>query len=114
MDRHPRRHREREAWHPPPYDKADIRAIQSIAGYMTGVNEDPPSPGECQRALDWIIHTACGTYDEPFRPGADDVRSYLLGRRSVGLALVKMTKLKPELFDEQEHGGGREEVSRRG
>lgn len=90
--------RARERWHPPTYEKADIRAIQAIALYaQTGQN--PPAPNECQRALDWIINQAAATYDEPFQPGSPDIVAYMLGRRSVGLAIVKLMKLKPEIFD---------------
>jgi hypothetical protein len=81
----------REAWHPPPYEKADIRAIQALAN-GTATAQDQ------QRALDWIVNTAAATYDEPFRPGSRDVVDYMLGRRSVGLAIVKLLKLKPEIF----------------
>lgn len=93
----------REPWHPPVYDKPDIRAIQALAEYAAGVGA-PPSPTECKRALDWIVNNACGTYDEPFRPGDGSVRDYLLGRRSVGLAIVKLINLKVGIF-ENEQGG---------
>ena len=89
----------REHWHPPLYDKKDVRAVQAVASYAAGA-EEPPTAQDCKRFLDWLIHTACATYDEPFRPSADDVRCYMLGRRSVGLAMVKMMNLKPEIFDE--------------
>ena len=56
---------------------------------------------EQKRALDWIINTAAATYDEPFRPGSRDVVDYMLGRRSVGLAIVKLIKLKPEIFENE-------------
>lgn len=91
----------REVWHPPLYEKADIRAIQAIVEYAAGTG-NPPSPSECKRALDWIINTAAATYDEPFLPGQPDVRDYMLGRRSVGLAIVKLMKLKPGIFDNEQ------------
>ena len=84
----------REAWHPPQYEKADIRAIQALAQGNAGEHEQ-------KRALDWIVNSACGTYDEPFRPGSSDVVHYMLGRRSVGLAIVKLLKLKPEIFENE-------------
>lgn len=70
-----------------------MRAIQALA-------QGDASKAEQQRALDWIINKACGTYDEPFRPDSADTVNYLLGRRSVGLAIVKLMKLKPEIFDD--------------
>jgi len=81
----------REIWHPPPYAMDDIRAVQAVAAGTASATEQ-------KRALDWIVNAAAQTYDEPFVPGQDDVRAYLLGRRSVGLAIVKIIKLKPELF----------------
>lgn len=51
-----------------------------------------------KRALSWIINIACGTYDEPWRPSSPDLVNYMLGRRSVGLAIVKLLKLKAEIL----------------
>ena len=85
--------RKREHWHPPTYEKTDIRAIQALArGEATALDQ--------QRALDWIINVAASTYDEPFRPGQADAVNYMLGRRSVGLAIVKLMKLKPEFLNQ--------------
>ena len=94
----------RDAWHPPLYDKTDIRALQTLVIYAQGAvqpwepGQEPPAPSplDVKRALDWIIEKAAGTYDEPFEAGQPDVVNYLLGRRSVGLAIVKVMKLKPE------------------
>jgi hypothetical protein len=83
-----------KAWHPPSYDDKIIRAIQGLA-------QGTASEDMQKRALDWIITEAAKTYDEPFHPGQPDVVNYVLGRRSVGLAIVKMMKLKPELFREK-------------
>jgi hypothetical protein len=98
-----------EVWHPPLYTATDIRAIQALAVYAKAAETppepgeplQPPSPAEVKRALDWIINTAAATYDEPFRPGQPDVRDYMLGRRSVGLAIVKMMTVKPAIFDKE-------------
>jgi hypothetical protein len=96
----------RLAWHPAKYEKEDIRAIQALAIYARAADvpplpgEEPPtlSPADARRALDWIVKTAAATYDEPFEAGQPDVVNYLLGRRSVGLAIVKLISLKPEVF----------------
>jgi hypothetical protein len=97
----------RQRWHPPLYEKADIRAIQALATWAAlamrpaepGQEPEPPSPAETKRALDWIVNTACATFDEPFQAGQSDVKDYMLGRRSVGLAIIKLINLKPEVFD---------------
>ena len=92
--------KKRELWHPPIYHpKQDVRAIQAVTAYANG-GKEPPTVQDCKRMLDWIINTACGTYDEPFRPGSSDTVAYMLGRRSVGLAIVKLMRLKPEIFKE--------------
>jgi hypothetical protein len=89
----------RQRWHPPEYEKEDIRAMQALAIYATGQGE-PPSSQDVRRALDWIVYRAAGTYDEPFIAGQPDVKDYLLGRRSVGLAIIKLINLKPEVITE--------------
>jgi hypothetical protein len=87
--------RSREFWHPPAYDKEDVRAVQALA-------QGTASETDQRRALNWIINVAASTYDEPFRPGVPDAVNYMLGRRSVGLAIVKLTKLRAERMFEDE------------
>lgn len=87
--------RQREHWHPPDYSKEDVRAIHALAEGTAGESDQ-------RRALNWIINVAAATYDEPFRPGMPDAVNYMLGRRSVGLAIVKLMKLKPERIFEDE------------
>lgn len=82
----------REYWHPPEYSKEDVRAIQALASGTAGEMDQ-------RRAFDWIVNKAAATYDEPFRPGQPDAVNYMLGRRSVGLAMVKLLKLKPEVIE---------------
>lgn len=84
--------KDRKNWHPPQYAQADCRAIQALASGEAG-------PEDQKRALDWIIYQACGTYDEPFRPGEPDAVMYMLGRRSVALAIIKLIKLSHEVFE---------------
>lgn len=54
---------------------------------------------DVKRALDWIIHKASQTYDDPFRPGQSDVRDYVLGRASVGKQIIKLMKIKPAAIE---------------
>jgi len=92
--------RRRKPHYPPLYTKEQIRAVQAVMLYGIGSRDDPPSAHDCKVALDWIIEEAAGTYNETFVAGEPDASDYLAGRRSVGLALVKMFRLKPELFKE--------------
>ena len=48
--------------------------------------------------MDWLILEAAGTYQETFHSGQSDLSAYNSGRRSVGLAVLKLIQLKPELF----------------
>lgn len=86
-------------WAPPPYRKQDVRALQAVALYAQG-GDQPPTAHDCKQALDWIVNVAAATYDEPFRPGQQDAVNYMLGRRSVGLAIVKLLTIKPEVVSE--------------
>ena len=96
----------REIWHPPVYEKADIRAIQHLATYAAGVETHPPSQETVRRALDWIINSAASAYDDPFRPAQQDVVNYMLGRRSVALAIIKLINLKPGIFENEQSRDG--------
>lgn len=100
--------RKRERWRPiDDYTVQDIRAVQALALYAQsaeippepGQEPPPPSPHDVKRALDWIIIHAAQTYDEPFEANRPDVVAYMLGRRSVGLAIVKLMRLKPSMFE---------------
>lgn len=82
----------KELWHQASYEADDIRAIQALA-------EGTASPAQQIRALDWIIHQASQTYDDPFRPNQPDVVNYVLGRASVGRQIVKLMKLKADKFN---------------
>jgi len=64
------------------------------------MTETPPSPQDCERALRWIVEVAAGAYEETFYAGQPDVGDYLAGRRSVGLAVVKLMKMKPEVIND--------------
>lgn len=66
-----------QPWDIPPADEHDIRALKALAAGKA-------SEGQQKVALDWIIHKAAGTYDQPFRPGGED------GRRATDFAAGKM------------------------
>lgn len=76
-------------WSPVPYESADAFAIQAL---LRGEAE----PHQQQRALKWIVETACSTYDQSFYPGGEEGRrnsDFAEGRRFVGNQIVKMTRL---------------------
>lgn len=93
----------KELWHPvDSYDVDDIRSIQLLALYAQGAErpwppgEAPPTPTEhdVKRMFDCIIYKLAQTYEEPFVQGQPDAVAYVLGRASVGRALVKLMKIK--------------------
>ena len=74
-------------WMPADYKLADVSAVQALA-------RGDASPDMQRRALDWIIHHACKTYDFPFRPGPDDRDTNIaLGRAFAGQQIVKLLKV---------------------
>lgn len=75
-------------WLPAPYELADAGAIQAL-------QRGDATPQQQQRALHYIIHSLCGTYDATYFPGADGERDTLFaeGKRWPGLQLVKLLNL---------------------
>ncbi len=76
-------------WMPPAYNVADAVAIQAL---MTGKAD----ANQQQRALKWIIEVCSGTYDQSYRPGAQEGErdtTFALGRQFVGQQIVKLTRL---------------------
>jgi hypothetical protein len=89
--------RKKEVWHPPSYEVEDIRAVQAISDYAAN-GENPPSPQDCARMINWLMFNAGALREDPFRPGQGDVRDYVLGRQSVARAFAKLQTLKAEII----------------
>lgn len=83
------------AWTPPPYELADFSALKGLANGTA-------SPEQQQRALKWIIESACGTYDMTFRPEGDRDTAFAEGRRFVGLQIVKALHMDLSLLRKNE------------
>lgn len=77
----------REIWHPVPFLPAEAYAAKAF---------DQGKATEHQQLLlrDWLIR-ASRMKDEIFVPEMDDVRSYLLGRRSIGLQYGALLTWRP-------------------
>jgi hypothetical protein len=73
-------------WHPADYDDRVTGAIKALAA--GNANE-----GQQRTALDWIIYTLCGTYDQPYRPGSERDTVFACAKQFVGQQIVKQTKL---------------------
>lgn len=82
-----------EPFLPAKYDIVDMAAIQAV---MSGV----ATPEQQQRAITWIVHDVCGTYEFEYRTEPRD-HAFASGRRFVGLQIVKMLKLNKAAFKEQ-------------
>ena len=70
---------------PTPWELADASAMQALV-------KGEATADQQKRALNWIIYSACGTYDLDYRP---DPREHALvsGKRVVGLEIVKLIKV---------------------
>ena len=94
----------RKIWHTPEYDAADARAVQTLMTYAheaempsePGQAPPAPSPQDCKRVLDWIIHQASATYENGFVPDDANGRigAFMEGRRFVGQQIIKLGKIK--------------------
>lgn len=80
-------------WIPPQWDEADAVALQALCSGTA--NE-----GQQQRAISWIINTACATYDLPYRPESARDTDFALGKQFVGQQIVKLTKIKIGIIQE--------------
>jgi hypothetical protein len=72
-----------ERWQPAKWELADASALQALMRGDAG-------PEQQKRALRWVIEGAAGTYEEVMVPREPDTSAYLMGRRSVGLQIVKL------------------------
>lgn len=70
---------------PPPYELADISAVQALA-------RGDATPEQQQRVLKWVIERAAGAYEFNYYPTDRDT-AFALGRSFVGQQLVKLTNL---------------------
>ena len=70
---------------PAPYEIKEAAAIQALA-------QGTATADQQRWALEWIVNSACGTYDSEYRSN-DREHAYVSGKRNVGLQIVKLTKL---------------------
>jgi hypothetical protein len=76
----------KEPWKPPRWEVADAAAIQAVA--LGRASQD-----QQRRAMTFIIHNLCGTYDVSYRPGSSEDTIFAEGKRFVGLECVKFINL---------------------
>lgn len=79
-----------QVWEPAKWDTADASALQALVRGDADAHQQ-------QRALNWIIYNAAGTYDLEYRAEPRD-HAFASGRRFVGLQIVKMLKLNTAAF----------------
>lgn len=85
-----------ELWHPAPYDKADVVAIQAVQAGTASADQQ-------KRALDWIIMRAAITYENGFRPDDPNGRlgANVDGRQYVGQQIIKLLKMDPNKIGDE-------------
>ena len=83
-------------WRPSDWEPADASALQAL------VRGDCPVHLQ-QRAMNFIVHKLCGTYDLSYRSGPDGERdtAFAEGKRWVGLQIVKLLKAPSKADGEQ-------------
>jgi len=81
---------------PPTYTDADVAAIQAL-------QKGEATPDQQQRALEWIVNQAAGTYDLEYRPDSRD-HAFCSGRRFVGLQIVKLSKISLAALNRRRDG----------
>jgi hypothetical protein len=84
-------------WAPADWNDDDARALKALQAGNAGEAQQ-------QRALAWIINRACMTYDEPFHPDNPRVTDFILGRRNVGLQIVKLLNVRLGALQKIENG----------
>ena len=73
-------------WAPAKYVDADVYALKAL-------ERGDPTPEQCVRALNWIIHDLCKTFDQPYRPMSQRDTDFACGKMWVGQQIVKLLKL---------------------
>lgn len=81
----------KQPWHPADYDEADIYAMQALGAGVASVDQQ-------KRALNWLLHKVCGTYDETYFADSERNTAYAQGKRHVGLQIVKAINLPSKAF----------------
>lgn len=74
------------AWMPVRYELAEAHALRALASGTANAEQQ-------KRAMEWLIHKACGTYEMSFRPEGDRETIFAEGRRFVGLQVVKLVNM---------------------
>ena len=80
-----------QPWHPAPYDENIVYALQALAAGKASEDQQ-------KTALEWIVFQLCGTYDATFYPDSERNTTFAEAKRHVGLQLVKMIRLQPNIL----------------
>lgn len=75
----------------PKWEKDDAYALQAL-------ERGDATPAQQQRALAWIINSACDTYGFCDQPHIERLSAIFDGRRFAGLQIVKLIKINATLL----------------
>lgn len=84
-----------EPWAKPDFDRADAVAIKALA---TGTANE----AQQKIAIEYIVHTLAGTYQETYCPGSERDSAFAQGRRWVGLQIVYLCNVSVAELDKIE------------
>jgi hypothetical protein len=60
------------------------RGKASVSAAIKALAAGNANEGQQQRALHWIVHTLCGTYDQPYRPASERDTIFACAKMFVG------------------------------
>ena len=75
---------------PANWEVADASAMQALANGTASKEQQ-------QRALNWVIYSATGTYDSDYRPDPRE-HAFVSGKRNVGLQIIKLISIKTSML----------------
>lgn len=81
---------EQAPWLPPPYELADITAMQALSRGDANADQQ-------KRALKWLIENVADTYGFQYRKDPHD-HAFGAGRRWVGQQIVKAIKINVSML----------------
>lgn len=90
----------REKWQDrDPWERLTIHLDLQAAHALQAMQRGEASDVQQQNVLNWLLRVPGMAYEETFDPVNERISSYLAGRRSVGLAIVKHLHVIPSKIE---------------
>lgn len=82
---------------PPPYFRCDYDA-EFVPAAMQAFQNGEATEHQQKLLFEWIVRSACATYEQTFIPGDPHGSAFMDGRTFAGQQILKMTRLNPGAF----------------